>query len=346
MTTTTKIFLTGVTGYIGGTFLSQLLLHPSVKTFGITVLVRSAEKAQLLKALNVIPVIGSVSDTKLLTEQVAEADVVFNFVNCDDLDAARAILDGMKMYYQRTGVPASLIHTSGTGTLSEYAKGMHGSEEVYSDLDIPHIESLPPTAPHRHVDLAIVDADKQGYAKTYIVIPCTVYGEPAGVLVDNGIQNVYSVQVPSLIKASIARKQAGVVGLGKNVWNNVHVQDLAILYVVLLDHVLGLASHNEFQHGRSGYYFAENGEHELLDVSKGLGVVLNDLGIGSAEPQTFTPEEATHPLFGSRDYNLEILGTNTRCRADRSKAIGWKPSRGTDALLASVRREVQALLPA
>ncbi|KAF9012835.1 NAD(P)-binding protein [Hymenopellis radicata] len=334
MTATTKIFLTGVTGYIGGTFLSQLLLHPSVKTFEITVLVRSAEKAQLLKALNVKPVIGSVSDSKLLTEQVAEADVVFNFVNCDDLDAARAILDGMKLYYQRTGVPASLIHT--VRTLSEFAKGMHGTEEVYSDLDIPHIESLPPTAPHRLVDLAIVDADKQGYAKTHIVLPCMVYGEPAGVLVDNGIQNVYSIQVPSLIKASIARKQTGVVGLGKNVWNNVHIQDLAILYVVLLDHVLGLASHNEFQHGRSGYYFAENGEHELLDVSKAL------------EPQTLTPEEATHPLFGEvRDYNLEnILGTNTRCRADRSKAIGWKPSRGTDALIASVRREVEALLPA
>ncbi|KAF8911926.1 hypothetical protein CPB85DRAFT_1375843 [Mucidula mucida] len=294
MTTTTKIFLTGVTGYIGGTFLSQLLLHPSVKTFEITVLVRSAEKAQLLKALNV--------NHKLLTEQV----------DCDNLDAARAILAGLKLHHQRTGVPPSLIHTS-VGTLSEFAKGMHGTEEVYSDLDIPHIESLPPTAPHRHVDLEIVDADKQGYAKTYIVLPCLVYGEPSGVLVDKGIQNIYSIQLPQLIEPVLRANKRESSGSAECVEQRSRSRSIPTRPI--------------------GYYFAENGEHEFIDLSKAVGAVLSDLGIGSPEPQTFTPEEATQPLAGARDYNLEGF-------------YRWKPSRGTDALFASVSREVQALLSA
>ena len=51
---------------------------------------------------------------------------------------------------------------SGTTVLCDDAEGMRSSETVYSDLDIPLIESLPDTAIHRNVDLTLVAADKAG----------------------------------------------------------------------------------------------------------------------------------------------------------------------------------------
>ena len=39
---------------------------------------------------------------------------------------------------------------------------MRATETVYSDLDLPLLDSLAPTQPHRPVDLTIFDADAQG----------------------------------------------------------------------------------------------------------------------------------------------------------------------------------------
>lgn len=48
------------------------------------------------------------------------------------------------------------------GVLTDDARGMHSTQNIYSDLDIEKIETLPPTQPHRDVDLALVEADEQG----------------------------------------------------------------------------------------------------------------------------------------------------------------------------------------
>ncbi|KAI0938010.1 hypothetical protein AcV7_003323 [Taiwanofungus camphoratus] len=57
--------------------------------------------------------------------------------------------------------------TTTSGVLSDQANGMYSTDVIYSDMDIAQIESLPPTAVHRNVDLAIVEADQQGYVRTY-----------------------------------------------------------------------------------------------------------------------------------------------------------------------------------
>ena len=42
------------------------------------------------------------------------------------------------------------------------AEGKYEAVDTYSDLDIPKIESLPDTQPHRIIDLAIVAAAEEG----------------------------------------------------------------------------------------------------------------------------------------------------------------------------------------
>jgi hypothetical protein len=46
--------------------------------------------------------------------------------------------------------------------LSDNAAGEFAGTEVFSDLDIAHIEHIADSAPHREVDLAVVAADKEG----------------------------------------------------------------------------------------------------------------------------------------------------------------------------------------
>jgi len=92
-------------------------------------------------------------------------------------------------------------------------------------MNADQIEALSPNAPHRPVDLEIVTAGKEGYVKTYIVIPPNIYGLANTRFVKAGIQNAHSMGIPSLIKAALARGQSGMIGEGKNVWSNVEVHD-------------------------------------------------------------------------------------------------------------------------
>ena len=57
--------------------LLRFLKHPdATSSFDITALVRSPEKAEKLKAFGLNPVVGSLSDTALVEELTAQADVV------------------------------------------------------------------------------------------------------------------------------------------------------------------------------------------------------------------------------------------------------------------------------
>ena len=48
------------------------------------------------------------------------------------------------------------------GVLTTDDRGMKAGQNIYDDSDPVSIASLPPTNPHRDVDLEIIDADIQG----------------------------------------------------------------------------------------------------------------------------------------------------------------------------------------
>ncbi|EGO24512.1 hypothetical protein SERLADRAFT_467949 [Serpula lacrymans var. lacrymans S7.9] len=336
----THIFLTGATGYIGGSVLANLLNHPKSDSFHITVLIRSEEKLPKFRSVGVKAVIGSHSDTTLLSKLASEADVVFACADADNLDAAKAILSGLQKRYDAKGRASILIHTSGIAVLGDNAAGKYGTETIYSDLNVEQIESLKPTQMHREVDLEIVSADQKGFVKTFIVLPSTIYGIASGPLVDLGVQHSHSQQIPALVKASLDRGQGGMVGEGKNLWPNVHVDDISDLFIAVYDAATkNQPTGGQVGHGLEGFYFGENGEHRLYDISKTVSQVLYDLGKGkSPEPTTFTEEELLKYFGGA------YLGSNSRCRAERSRSIGWNPKYTTQDMLASIKPEVEASL--
>lgn len=327
-----NIFLTGATGYVGGAVLERLLNHPDYSRFRITAIVRSTEKADKLRKLGINVVVGSHSDADIVIENAAKADVVFTAADCDDMGAAQAILDGLKKRFENTGKQPILIHTSGTGTLTDRALGAFTYDKIYDDTDADQIETLPDTADHRNVDLLLVKADQDGYVKTYIILPSTIYGIATGHLVSLGIQNPHSKQVPRLIQLGKARGQAGVCGEGKNTWPHVHIDDIADLYITLYDAIV--ASSPAPGHGREGYYFGENGHYLAYDLAKAVAVELAARGVGSSTPTSFTEEEF------SKNPRLGYFGTNSRCKASRGRALGWMPKYGDEDFYASIRAEV------
>jgi len=331
-----KIFYTGATGYIGGSVLQRLLDHPKRDAFEITALVRNADKAKVLNNLGVNTVVASLFDFDKVAELSANANVVINTADSDNLEAVKAILRGLKLHHDKTGGVPIFIHTSGTGVLMDNAAGLHDTDVVYVDTNPEQIESLPVTAAHRPVDLEVVAADKQGYVRTYIVLPPTIYGIATGKLYDLGIANRHSIQIPIAIKTSLDRGQGGVVGEGKNIWPHVEIQELVDLYQILFDATL---SDPNLPHGREGYYFAENGEYKLYDLAKGYSQALYDVGKGkSPDPTSFSADEV------QKYFGAPWLGGNSRCKAERARTLGWKPTKTTNNFFESIRPEVEAII--
>jgi len=225
------------------------------------------------------------------------------------------------------------------GVVNDDAFGMHGSSIVYDDKDTKQIDSLPPTQIHRNVDLALLEADREGYIKSYIILPGAVYGRVSNKLVDLGIQKTRCILLNLLLKPALERGVSGMIGKGLNTYVNVEVSELADLYIILYD---SITSNIELGHGNEGYYFAESDEYLLYDLSKEIGRALVEAGKSqSAEPTSFTEEEIGkwfgRPLAG-------LLAGNSRCRGNRSRDIGWRPTKTTADLFAIVGPELNALL--
>ncbi|KXN91707.1 hypothetical protein AN958_12559 [Leucoagaricus sp. SymC.cos] len=355
MTSKSRILITGATGYIGGSVLERLLNHPNASSFEITALIRSQPKAGKFKEFGVNAVVGSFTDAKLLEDLTAAADIVIDTVgplvsnrlfkrsndeqvDADAYEAAIIMLRGFKRRFQETGKPPIFIHTSGTGVLADDAAGLQATDVIWDDANPAQIATLPPEAPHRNVDLEIIKADEEGYVRGYLVTPATVYGLASGKFVDAGLSNRHSIQLPALISASLDRGQAGMVGKGVNIWPNVHVDDVADLYIDVYNAIK--ANPEEVGHGSNGFYFGLNGEHTLYEVGKELGRVLVAAGKASSEePTTFTKEEIDKYFNGSN-----YLGSNSRGLASHSKSIGWKPTKTTKDFLQSIKPEVDTIL--
>ncbi|GIK02046.1 F-actin-capping protein subunit beta [Aspergillus viridinutans] len=132
--------------------------------------------------------------------------------------------------------PLWLIHTSGTGNLmvEDMRAGTWGLERA------------------KQVDKIIIEAGQKApdSVKTAIVCPPSIYGPG----------NQKSVQTYWFAEAALKRKKGFLVGEGKNIWHQVHIQDLSDLYLRLGDAAAaggGDATWNELND--EGYCLAENG---------------------------------------------------------------------------------------
>lgn len=283
-----NIFMTGATGYIGGT-VARRLLDDGHRLRG---LVRDAGKGRALASFGVEPVIGGLDDAAILAAEAKRADAVINAASSDHRGAVEALLDGL------AGSDKPFLHTSGSSIVADDAHGDVASEEIY-DEDTP-FEPVPGKQARVAIDRMIRDARSRS-VRTIVVCPTMIYGNGLGLARD-------SAQIPGLAKRAKASGVVRHVGQGLNVWSNVHVEDVADLYRLALAKAPAGA-----------FYFAENGEASYREICASIARRLN-LG----EPQAWAFEDAAKEL--GENSAAYTFGSNSRVRARRARSeLGWQP---------------------
>jgi len=284
-----NIFLTGASGYIGGSVATRFLENG----FTVRGLVRTEEKASLVRARGIEPVIGSLDDVVLLKREAMAADAVVNAASADHRPAAEALIEAL------AGSGKAFIHTSGSSIVGQRDEGRYG-EAVFDENTL--IEPSPARAARVALNRDILASAEKG-VRALIIAPSLIYGEGLGT-------NPDSMQVPWLIDLARRTGAARHIGPGTNVWSNVHIRDLADLYLLVLESAPA-----------GSFFYAENGENAMRDVCLSIGKML---GYGDGTTEMTLAEASEH--WGEGPAN-DTMGSNSRVRAIRARAeLGWAPN--------------------
>jgi nucleoside-diphosphate-sugar epimerase len=280
-----KIFVTGANGYIGSSVASALITDGH-KVRG---LVRSKEKADAVAAHGVDPVIGSLDDADLLQAEARAADAVVNAASSDHRGAVEALISGL------SGSGKPLIHSSGSSIVADLAMG-EPSDRIFDEMT--PIVPLTEKAARIAIDRLVLTA---AGIRSVVLCNSMIYGSALG-------SPAQSVQIPALVHLAKVSGVARYIGRGLNRRSNVHIADVAALYVLAIARAPA-----------GSFMYVESGEQTLGEIVRAIAA---RLGLGPA--QSISAEDAI--AFWGRNLAAFSLGSNSRVRCRTAVNLGWLPA--------------------
>lgn len=116
-----------------------------------------------------------------------------------------------------------------------------------------------------------------------------------------------------IVQMALKKKQSVMIGPGEGVgrcyhdllfsrlisrqiWNRIHIQDLSRLYYLLVQ--AALDDKANLPNGKTGYFFAENGDQSWKDIAERIGQTGKELGVfESSEVISITLQEAADEFY-------------------------------------------------
>ncbi|UCV23607.1 NAD-dependent epimerase/dehydratase family protein [Ferribacterium limneticum] len=280
-----KVLVFGATGYIGKHITRCLLANGHV----VTGIVRNANSASALESMGAQVQVGDLNDAQQLAGFGTDHDAIIWVAQLmleDELRVVGALLDNL------VGTNKVFVFTSGTSLLSQRTDG-NWSENTYTEDEV-----FPPRkqiAPRLEIENMVRSAAQQNI-RAICVRPPFIWGNGGSKL----IADLYHS----------AHKTGAVcyVGRGLNVYTNVHVDDLAELYRLVLEKGVPGA-----------LYHAVSGETCFRTIAeciaRHLGVPTRSVTVGEAA-------EIWDKFMGPI-----VFSACSRTRSPRARAeLGWKPS--------------------
>jgi nucleoside-diphosphate-sugar epimerase len=292
------VLVTGGTGHAGSYIIPELI----AAGHQVTGLARSDASAATLSAQGATVRRGELEDLDGLKEAAANADGVIHVAHRQDLlpsggmDAVAAAELPIMLAYgealEGTGKP--LVAAGSIGS-----PGNLGRPATEEDPALPSGEEFKGTLRVRNVvELAVVGLAERGVRSSIVRLPLIAHSttDSAGFL-------------PGLIALAQEKGFAGYPGDGMNVWNAVHIRDVASLFRLALEE------------GPAGRYW-----HAIEDEGTPFREIAEAIGSRLGLPATSVPMDVLMlPGYFGQFTNLVTLdlpATNLMTR----QTLGWEPT--------------------
>lgn len=175
-----KIFITGASGFIGG----SIAAHLARSGHTVRGLIRNADHSAELKRLGIEPMIGTLDDRALLIAEAQAADAVINAASSDHEGAVKALIDGL------AGSGKTFLHTSGSSIVGDASGGEAGQARIYHEDALP--EPTPDKVARVAIDLLVLNSAKLNI-RSAVFCNTLIYGHGA-------VPGSASVQLPRLVR--------------------------------------------------------------------------------------------------------------------------------------------------
>ena len=282
-----RIFVTGATGYIGGSVAERLI----ASGHHVVGLVRSAESIPLLKDRRIESVLGNLDDSEIITKSALEADAVIHAASADHAGAVVTLIGAL----ERSG--KTLICTTGSGIAADSAAGEYATSIVLTEDS--YFEPAPFRRPRVAMNRLVREAAIDKGIRSVVICPSMIYGKGCGLQPD-------SDQLPKLIALS---KQVGAgvyFGKGLNRYSNVHIDDLVDLYLLALEKAPG-----------GSFFFAENGDASFKEIAE---MISRSFGLGKTV--SLSVEDLVRQHGDAARYGIT---SNSLVSAVNARRLGWTP---------------------
>ncbi|POH72216.1 NAD-dependent epimerase/dehydratase family protein [Arthrobacter glacialis] len=283
-----NITLTGGTGYIGSVVLERLVERGHT----VTALVRSTTSATTVTAAGAEAVVIDFTDINALSAAFAAGDAVIHTATPGDetsSDFDRRIADAALRSLAGTTKP--YIQTSGI-----WIWGNNADITETSLIDSPAVSAW-----HDPIEKEILAAD----INATVLAPAIVYGRAGS------LEHLF---IPADGATSVQ-----LVGDGSQRWTTVNVDDLADLYVLVVEQGEGL-----------GYLVAASGQNPTVaEIAK-----------AGAHKAAVAPESAEASRTRLSAALADALLLDQAATGSYAKSLGWKPSR--PSLIASLENRSNA----
>ncbi|PVH96998.1 NAD(P)-binding protein [Periconia macrospinosa] len=331
-----KLFITGGTGYIGGSVLHTVVTsHPE---YEVTALLRTIPATFSTTYPNVKIVKGDYDSSAILTEEAYKADVVIHNGDSDHEPSLNALIRGLLL---PRPTPGYLLHLSGTGIVADWSSIPslgHPNPKIWSDInDLDEIRALPDNAFHRNTEkilhaTAAANGDRINIA---IICPPDIYGK------GKGLGKTWSALAPMFAREVVnSGGEMFYYGEGTNTRSWVHIDDLMGVYLKVVE--AAVAGGGGFGWNKEGYYFASTQEHTHLAVANAIASILKSHNI----IKDITPVQISLDQLDSKIYIPSwpylaryLFASNSRTRAERAEKL-WGYKASAPWLLEALEEEV------
>ncbi len=283
-----KVFVTGATGYIGGSVAERLigLGHE------VSGLARSATKILLLKERGIEPVLGTLDDSEILAHAADAADAVIHAASADHPGSVVTLVSALERSAK------ALIYTTGPGIVADSAAGEYAGSVVFTDDTYfePVAFRRPRVAMNRFVRQAAIDKG----IRSIVICASMIYGVGRGLQPD-------SDQIPKLMALSRQLGAGVYFGKGLNRYSNVNIDDLVELYVLALEKAPG-----------GSFFFAENGDASFKEIAE---MISRSLGLGG-KTVSVSVEDVVRQYGDAGRYGVT---SNSLVSAVNARRLGWSP---------------------
>lgn len=358
-----NILVTGASGYLGGTFLARWSSANLPAYHKLYALVRKEEQKEAVKAYGAEPLIFNIKDDASTRTAIIEnkITIVYYLIDASAADTQVKIIEALAEVKKQTGQDVHFLQTSGAKLFSSHAGIQTDPPVADNDSGLYDRQKRSqarwePVGKAVNTNNAIIEAAVRYGVKSYIFIPCLVYGKGEGFGNQTSIQTVaivncakklgqvYRPDAENYVSSMLLVPLIQLLIFLKS-WPVCHVVDNAKLYLEIVRNIL---SGNEIGSGKNGYYLAGSGTVAWNDIYTAMARGLAARKIVDSAKVELVDDHALEGMATVLKCPKEMvslfLGGNCTLQAKHGPEIGWKPEYLPQKAVEMAEAEVDLIL--